>query len=206
MVAAHPCPRPSRSRVWLVGVTGWECHVVGVRSWWGDGGGLAETAETALRVLLLLLPAHAPGLSSGHLAARYNWPGSVTSQPVTARHSATVAPPMPPSHVPEPQPHYRLSTLTPTKELQNQPKPNPNPTQTQHNPKNLNPHPPIPEPMADDDDDEMPMPMASAKPSVVDTDSRDGALRAELVGVRQVNTVIEGVVASLEKAKENMEV
>ncbi|KAL0633843.1 hypothetical protein Q9L58_007214 [Maublancomyces gigas] len=62
--------------------------------------------------------------------------------------------------------------------------------------------------MADDDDDDempMPMPMASAKPSIVDTDSREGALRAELVGVRQVNTVIEGVVASLEKAKENME-
>lgn len=60
--------------------------------------------------------------------------------------------------------------------------------------------------MADDGDDEMPMSMATAKPSIVDTDSREGALRAELVGVRQVNTVIEGVVASLEKAKENMEV
>lgn len=45
-----------------------------------------------------------------------------------------------------------------------------------------------------------------AKPRPIDQDARDEALRAELAGVHQINTVIEGVVASLEKAKENMEV
>ncbi|KAH0604408.1 uncharacterized protein H6S33_006785 [Morchella sextelata] len=40
----------------------------------------------------------------------------------------------------------------------------------------------------------------------VDTISRDDALRAELAGVRKINSVIEGVVASLDKAKDNMEV
>ncbi|KAH8146320.1 uncharacterized protein LAJ45_09763 [Morchella importuna] len=39
----------------------------------------------------------------------------------------------------------------------------------------------------------------------VDTISRDDALRAELAGVRKINSVIEGVVASLDKAKDNME-
>lgn len=58
--------------------------------------------------------------------------------------------------------------------------------------------------MAGDDEDEILR--LAAKLSVVDTDAREAALRAELAGVRQINTVIEGVVASLEKAKENMEV
>lgn len=42
--------------------------------------------------------------------------------------------------------------------------------------------------------------------SIAGQDAREEALRAELTGVHQINTVIEGVVASLEKAKDNMEV
>ncbi|KAL7267033.1 hypothetical protein RUND412_010396 [Rhizina undulata] len=42
-------------------------------------------------------------------------------------------------------------------------------------------------------------------PSAVDQEVRDEALRVELAGVRQLNKVVEGVVASLKKSKENME-
>jgi hypothetical protein len=42
--------------------------------------------------------------------------------------------------------------------------------------------------------------------SPVHQDARDAALRAELAGVQQINTVIERVIGSLEKAKANMEV
>lgn len=38
------------------------------------------------------------------------------------------------------------------------------------------------------------------------SDSRDAALRAELESVRRINAVVEGVTASLEKARSNMEV
>jgi hypothetical protein len=44
------------------------------------------------------------------------------------------------------------------------------------------------------------------RPSVVDQDARDETLRAELAGVQQINAVIERVISSLEKARENMEV
>lgn len=64
--------------------------------------------------------------------------------------------------------------------------------------------------MADDDEEDIlrlsELQVASAKPSIVDQDAREAALRAELTGVHQINAVIEGVVASLEKAKGNMEV
>lgn len=63
--------------------------------------------------------------------------------------------------------------------------------------------------MADDDEDEilrLSELQMSTKPSIIDQDAREGALRAELTSVRQINAVIEGVVASLEKAKDNMEV
>ncbi len=36
-------------------------------------------------------------------------------------------------------------------------------------------------------------------------EAREAALRAELEGVQNINTVIEGVIGSLEKAKQNME-
>lgn len=42
--------------------------------------------------------------------------------------------------------------------------------------------------------------------ALVDKDARDAALKAELAGVRQINTVIEGVIGSLKRAKSNMEV
>jgi hypothetical protein len=42
--------------------------------------------------------------------------------------------------------------------------------------------------------------------SVVDEGAREEGLRAELRGVQQINALTEGIVTSLEKAKENMEV
>lgn len=53
------------------------------------------------------------------------------------------------------------------------------------------------------DDGEKEKPVRSA---AVEQDAREEALRAELAGVQQINSVIEGVISSLEKAKENMEV
>lgn len=47
---------------------------------------------------------------------------------------------------------------------------------------------------------------SGSKPSLMDPETRDEMLRAELVGLRQINTVVENVVSSLEKAKSNMEV
>ncbi|KAG0632618.1 DASH complex subunit Duo1-domain-containing protein [Tuber brumale] len=52
------------------------------------------------------------------------------------------------------------------------------------------------------DDGEKEKPVRSA---AVEQDEREEALRAELAGVQQINSIIEGVVSSLEKAKENME-
>lgn len=46
----------------------------------------------------------------------------------------------------------------------------------------------------------------TTKISDSDNDSRDDALRAELESVRRMNQVIEGVTASLEKARSNMDV
>lgn len=44
----------------------------------------------------------------------------------------------------------------------------------------------------------------SARPAYVDQQARDQSLRQELASVRKVNEAIEGVLASLEKAKTNM--
>ena len=44
------------------------------------------------------------------------------------------------------------------------------------------------------------------KPNYDDADNREAQLRLELENVRRVNQVIEGAVASLEKAKNNMSV
>jgi hypothetical protein len=42
--------------------------------------------------------------------------------------------------------------------------------------------------------------------SYVDPEAREAALRAELQGVEQINNVIENVLNSLDKAKDNMDV
>lgn len=52
----------------------------------------------------------------------------------------------------------------------------------------------------------VPTPSSHPFGSVVEQDARMEAQQTELRGVRQLNSVIEGVVSSLEKANRNMEV
>lgn len=59
----------------------------------------------------------------------------------------------------------------------------------------------------DDDKDKDKERDKTVRPSAaVEQDAREEALRAELAGVQQINAVIEGVVSSLERAKNNMQV
>jgi hypothetical protein len=58
----------------------------------------------------------------------------------------------------------------------------------------------------EDSADEHPQKSRTFVPSAVEHDERVEAQQAELRGVQQMNSVIEGVVSSLEKANKNMEV
>ena len=53
---------------------------------------------------------------------------------------------------------------------------------------------------------EQPTVTPRAPPLHDDPSRREGALRAELANIRNVNEIIEGVISSLDRAKENMNV
>ena len=63
----------------------------------------------------------------------------------------------------------------------------------------------LPEPSDPNTPDNLSRELAS-NPNLDDEEVREAALRRELAGIRSINEVIEGVVASLERAKGNVDV